>query len=67
MVAYRVGESRAGDCAKRHPRGSAGARQVDGYQAYKTLVRVDQGNGGVLLANCWAASMNTVMPALRWL
>jgi len=54
MVAYRFEDSHAGECVKRHLHGYNGILQVDGYKAYNSLTRTDQGNEGVRLAGCWA-------------
>jgi len=55
MVAYRLNDSRSGDCVRRHLQGYRGILQVDGYAAYNTLVRKGS-NDGPQLAGCSAHS-----------
>src|ERR1700728_5110881 len=56
MVAYRLEDSRSGNCVARHLAGYHGILQVDGYSAYTRLAKTGTGasNETVTLAGCWA-------------
>lgn len=54
--AYRVENSRSGECAIRHVSGYRGTLQAEGYVAYNKLARPDRGNHASTLAGCWSHS-----------
>lgn len=54
MVAFRFEDSRAGECVADHLKGYNGIVQVDGYNAYNSIARKKDANGGATLAGCWA-------------
>lgn len=54
MVAYRLEDSRSGDCVAAHLAGFHGLCQVDGYTAYQRLEKPNGRGNAIQLAGCWA-------------